>query len=54
MYINVNGINIYYEVMGRGKPIILLNPNSVNTNAMNYVTKKLSKEFLVYKFDRKY
>ena len=53
MYINVNGINIYYEVMGRGKPIILLNPNSVNTNAMNYVTKKLSKDFLVYKFDRR-
>lgn len=53
MYINVNGINIYYEVMGSGKPIILLNPNSANTNAMNYVAKKLSQDFLVYKFDRR-
>ena len=34
MNIKVNGINIYYEIMGEGKPIILLNPNSVYTGLM--------------------
>ena len=31
MYIDVNNIKIHYEVLGKGKDIILLNPNSVNT-----------------------
>ena len=53
MYIDVNNIKIYYEVLGEGKPIILLNPNSVNTNTMNCIAKKLSKDFKVYKFDRR-
>lgn len=53
MIIKVNGININYEMLGQGKPIILLNPNSVNTNAMNFITRKLAKDFQVYKFDRR-
>lgn len=53
MYIDVNNIKIHYEVIGEGKPIILLNPNSVNTNTMNPIAKKLSKDFKVYKFDRR-
>ncbi len=50
MIIKVNGININYEMLGQGKPIILLNPNSVNTNAMNFIARKLAKDFQVYKF----
>ena len=53
MYIEVNNIKIHYEILGEGKPIILLNPNSVNTNSMNFIAHKLSKDFKVYKFDRR-
>jgi len=42
MDIKVNNINIHYEVLGKGEPIILLNPNSVNTNAMKYIAKRLA------------
>lgn len=53
MYIEVNKINIHYEVLGKGNPIILLNPNSVNTNAMRFIAKRLAEDFTVYIFDRR-
>lgn len=53
MYIEVNNIKIHYEILGTGKPIILLNPNSTNTNAMKFIANKLSKEYQVYLFDRR-
>ena len=53
MYIEVNNIKIHYEILGKGKPIILLNPNSTNTNAMKFIANKLSKEYEVYLFDRR-
>ena len=53
MYIEVNNIRIHYEIFGNGKPIILLNPNSTNTNAMKFIANKLSKEYKVYLFDRR-
>ena len=53
MYIEVNNIKIHYEILGKGKPIILLNPNSTNTNAMKFIANKLSKEYKVYLFDRR-
>lgn len=53
MYITVNNIKIYYKVMGEGKPIVLLNPNTTNTSAMKFIAKKLSKDFKVYLFDRR-
>lgn len=53
MDIKVNNINIHYEVLGKGEPIILLNPNSVNTNAMRFIAKKLADSFEVYIFDRR-
>lgn len=53
MEIEVNNIKIHYEVSGSGKPIILLNPNSINTNAMNFIAKKLSQHYTVYKMDRR-
>jgi len=51
--IEVNNIKIHYEILGNGKPIILLNPNSTNTNAMKFIANKLSKEYKVYLFDRR-
>lgn len=53
MEVIVNNIKIHYETIGSGKPIILLNPNSVNTNAMKFIAKKLSNDFKVYLFDRR-
>lgn len=53
MDIKVNNIKIHYEILGEGKPIIILNPNSVNTNSMNFIAHKLAKDFKVYKLDRR-
>ena len=53
MNIKVNNINIHYEVIGKGKSIILLNPNSVDTRAMKFIAQKLSNDFTVYLFDRR-
>lgn len=43
MYIDVNNIKIHYEISGKGKTIILLNPNSTNTNAMKFIAKNYQK-----------
>ena len=53
MYIVVNNIRIHYEVLGEGKPIILLNPNSVNTGLMRFIANKLKNNYKVYLFDRR-
>jgi len=53
LYIEVNGIKINYEILGKGKPIILLNPNSTNTYLMKFIANKLSKEYEVFLFDRR-
>jgi len=53
MEVIVNNIKIHYEIIGNGKPIILLNPNSTNTNAMKFIANKLSKEYQVFLFDRR-
>ena len=53
MDIKVNNIKIHYEYLIEEKPIILLNPNSVNTNSMNFIAHKLAKDFKVYKLDRR-
>ena len=41
MDIEVNNIKIHYEVLGNGKPVILLNPNSVNTGLMKFIANRL-------------
>ncbi len=53
MEIRVNGIRIHYEVLGKGKPIILLNPNSKNTRLMKFIANRLKDYFEVYLFDRR-
>ncbi len=53
MDIEVNNIKIHYEVLGKGKPIILLNPNSVNTGIMKFMANKLKQNYEVYLFDRR-
>lgn len=53
MDITVNNIKIHYEILGEGYPIILLNPNSINTDSMKFIANKLSKDYQVYLFDRR-
>ena len=53
MDIEVNNIRIHYEVLGDGKSIILLNPNSVNTGLMKFIANKLKVKYKVYIFDRR-
>ena len=54
MKIKVNGIELYYEISGEGKNVILLNPNSVHTKVfMNSIVKLFSKDFKVYCVDRR-
>ena len=51
--IEVNNIKIHYEVLGNGKPVILLNPNSVNTGLMKFIANRLKDKYKVYLFDRR-
>lgn len=53
MIIGVNNIKIHYEVLGEGRPIILLNPNSVNTGLMKFIANRLKNKYKVYIFDRR-
>ena len=53
MKTEVNNIRIHYEVLGDGHPIILLNPNSVNTRLMSFIANKLKDKYRVYVFDRR-
>ena len=54
MKIKVNGIELYYEISGEGKNVILLNPNSVHTKIfMSPIVKLFSKDFKVYCVDRR-
>ena len=53
MDIEVNNIKIHYEVLENGKPVILLNPNSVNTGLMKFIANRLKDKYKVYLFDRR-
>lgn len=53
MYINVNNIKLHYEVMGKGKPIILLNGNGTSSGYMKIIGRKLADNHLVYVVDRR-
>lgn len=51
MKINVNNININYEVCGEGKPIILLHGNSETHNIFDVLVEKLKENYKVYAID---
>ena len=53
MDIVVNNIKINYEILGEGKTIILLNPNTVNTGIMKFIANRLKDKYKVYIFDRR-
>ena len=48
MRIKVNGIELNYDIIGEGKEVILLNPNSVHTKLfMKPIIRLFSKDFKV-------
>ena len=51
MWINVNGIKMYYEVHGSGRPLIMVHGNSEDHNIFFESRVLLSKHFKVYTVD---
>lgn len=51
MNINVNNLNIYYEVYGEGKPIILLHGNSETHEIFDKLINRLKDNYKVYAID---
>ncbi len=51
MWINVNGIKMYYEVHGSGRPLIMVHGNSENHEIFYESRVLLSKHFTVYTVD---
>ena len=51
MFINVNGIKLYYEKNGQGEPFLLLHGNGEDHTIFDALTERLSKEYTVYAID---
>ena len=48
MYLTVNGIRLYYEKTGTGRPLVMVHCNSMDHKIFNSAFKVLSKRFTVY------
>ena len=51
MNINVNNVNLYYEVYGEGTPIILVHGNSETHQIFDALINKLKDNYKVYAVD---
>ena len=51
MYININGIELFYEMKGSGSPIILLHGNGEDHTIFNVLIEQLSEKYTVYALD---
>ena len=51
MNIKVNGVNLYYEEYGEGKPILLIHGDSESLDIFDKLIPELSKEYKVYAID---
>ncbi len=51
MNIKVNNVNLYYEVHGKGDPIILLHGNQENSNIFDILIASLKDKYTVYSID---
>ncbi len=48
MYITVNGVSLYYEKTGSGRPLVMAHCNSMDHKIFKKAAKKLSSRFTVY------
>ena len=48
MYITVNGIRLYYETMGTGKPLVMAHCNSMDHKIFRKAARVLSQHYTVY------
>ncbi len=48
MYLKVNGVNLYYETLGSGHPLIMAHCNSMDHKIFRRAAQKLSERFTVY------
>ena len=48
MYITVNGVKLYYEVTGAGRPLVMVHCNSMDHKIFRTAAKVLSARFTVY------
>lgn len=48
MYLTVNGVKLYYEKTGEGRPLVMVHCNSMDHKIFRKAIKKLSKRFTVY------
>lgn len=51
MFIDVNGITLYYETEGQGRPVVLLHGNSEDHTAMRGVSSLMKDRYAVYCLD---
>lgn len=51
MFIEINGISIFYEIRGAGAPLILLHGNGEDHHIFDKLTDKLAADFTVYAMD---
>ena len=51
MNIKVNDVNLYYEVYGSGKPVILVHGNGESHEIFDKLSEKLKEEYKVYALD---
>lgn len=51
MYIEVNGIKLYYNKTGSGQPLIMSHCNSMNSSIFKASVKKLKEKYTVYTVD---
>lgn len=51
MYISANNVELYYEKIGKGEPIILLHGNQESSKIFDVLIKRLSQTHTVYAID---
>jgi|GEM_PF-6458619 len=49
--LNINGIKIYYEIKGKGEPIVLIGGLSADLTAFETIADDLAGNFMVLSFD---
>lgn len=51
MLIKVNGINLYYETVGKGTPLLLLHGNGEDSSIFDQIMEPLSQKYQVFALD---